>query len=418
MKILVTMDWQGEQQRVGELEVFSNRGHDVYQFLYDDQWVASGFQIDPVLALSSNEIFTSKTLPGVFQDISPDRWGRLIQKRARRGYMSDVDYLLGVSDWMRMGAIRLSLADNPEAFVAEHTNIPKLINLRDLEAASRRVEQGQETSGDVQQLLGPGSSLGGARPKAVVQDGDQLYLAKFQSNLDVERIGAWEATMLDLAFLSGIPASVHRLLNKDSERPILLLSRFDRIGSERIPFASAMTLANAQDGDEFSYAALSEVISCYSSQPKHDKFDLWKRMVFNAMTGNTDDHLRNHAFLRMPQGWRLSPAYDLTPNDAPFEQRTHALFFLDDAHPSLEACRELGQEYFDLKESEVQMGFALVGAALATWRDAARMNGLTDNEINRMENAFEHEAKDELVHLAALKGIKAKPFLAQKPRGR
>ena len=409
MKILVTLDWQGRRSKIGELNVFHSRGNDSYQFLYDEQWIERGFQLDPVLPLSANEIFHLKTLPGAFQDISPDRWGRLIQKRARRGFMSEVDYMLGVSDWMRMGAVRLSVSDNPDAFVAEHTDIPKLVNLRELEAASLRVEKGLETSEDVQLLLGPGSSLGGARPKAMVLDGEQLFLAKFQSNMDVERISSWEATMLDLARLSGIPVPEHRLLNKDSERPILLLARFDRIGTNRIPFASAMTLANARDGDEFSYAALSDVVSCYSSQPKQDKFDLWQRMVFNAMAGNTDDHLRNHAFLRTQQGWRLSPAYDLTPNDEPFEQRVHSLFFLDDAHPSLEICEALGNEYFGLRESEIQTGFARVGSSLAKWREVARRNGLTDSEINRMENAFEHEAKDRLVHLAARAGTKAVP---------
>ena len=400
MTLLVTMDWLGKRQKVGELSVFSNHGKTSYQFVYAEEWVRNGFQLDPRLPLTASQITHSAVLPGAFQDISPDRWGRMIQQRAHRSGMSEVDSMLCVSDRMRMGALHLSLSGNPETFVSEYVGCPELVHLRDLEEASLRVEKGLETAQDLELLLGPGSSLGGAHPKATVQDGEHLFLAKFQSGMDAGRTRSWEATMLDLAQMAGIPAAEHRLLNKDSERPILLLSRFDRMETKRIPFASAMTLAGAQDDEEFSYALLSDIVSRCSAQPYRDNCDLWRRMVFNAVAGNTDDHLRNHGFLRTRQGWVLSPVYDLNPSVEPFESRIHALNFLDHAHPSLEVCKVLGREYFGLKKADIQTGLVRIGAALAKWRDAARLNGLTDGEIKARENAFEHEAKDRLVHLA------------------
>jgi serine/threonine-protein kinase HipA len=397
MKLIVTMDWAGHPEKVGELDVFNNRGVETYQFVYTKDWAAKGFQIDPALDLTPGFKHHSQNLPGVFQDISPDRWGRMIQQCAKGGFMSEVDFLLGVSDQMRMGALRISEAAQPETFLAAHADVPKLINIRALEEASQRIEKGLETAEDLQRLLGPGSSLGGARPKAVVQDGDKLYLAKFQSNLDTERVGAWEATLLDLAQKAGLPAARHRLLDKDSERPVLLLERFDRNEAGRIPFASAMTLSGLRDGQSFSYAELSSVVSSLSSQPKLDNLDLWQRMTFNAMTGNTDDHLRNHAFLRDRQGWRLSPVYDINPNNEPFERRTHSLAFLPgESKPSLELCKETAQ-FFGLDKRQVEHGLKVIGNALGEWRAIARQNGLAEGEIKRMAAAFEHQDSERLV---------------------
>jgi serine/threonine-protein kinase HipA len=397
MKLIVTMDWAGHLKKVGELEVFNTRGTETCQFIYTKDWAEKGFQIDPALDLIPGFAYHSQGLPGVFQDISPDRWGRMVQQRAKGGFMSDADYLLGVSDQMRMGALRLSEPNQPEIFLAPHTDVPKLINIRALEEASQRIEKGMETAEDLQQLLGAGSSLGGARPKAVVQDEGKLYLAKFQSNLDTERVGAWEATMLDLAQAVGIPVAPHRLLNKESDRPILLLERFDRNEAGRIPFASAMTLSGLRDGQASSYVEFAGVVSSLSSHPKRDGFDLWQRMTFNAMTGNTDDHLRNHAFLRNRQGWHLSPAYDLNPNNEPFERRTHALaFFPGENKPSLELCKEAAQ-FFGLDKRQLEYGLKTVGAALGEWRAIAKRNGMGEGEINRKATAFEHEDAEKLI---------------------
>ena len=400
MKIIVTMDWGVCPGKVGELEVFNSRGAETYQFTYTTEWAKKGFQIDPTLDLLAGFTQHSQKLPGVFQDISPDRWGRLVQKRANSGFSCDTDFLLGVSDFMRMGALRLSEAGQPETFLADNTNVPKLVHIRELEEASRRLEKGMETESDLRHLLGPGTSLGGAHPKAVVQEGNTLYLAKFQSHQDTERVCGWEATMLDLAQKAGIPTPRHRLLNKDDSRPILLLERFDRNESGRIPFASAMTLAGRRDGEDASYAELASVVSSLSSQAKLDSFDLWRRMTFNAMTGNTDDHLRNHAFLRDKAGWRLSPAYDLSPNNEPLERRTHALAFLPGEYqPSLALCMEMAA-FFNLDKGQVEHGLKNIACALDQWRNLSKKNGLLESEIKRYASAFEHGETERLKALS------------------
>ena len=403
MKLIVTMDWANHPEKVGELEIFNNRGVETYQFTYSKNWAAKCFQIDPALDLVPGFQYHSQSLPGAFQDISPDRWGRLIQQRTKSGFMSEADFLLGVSDQMRLGALRLSEAERPEIFLAANTNVPKLVDIRVLEDASRRIEKGLETAEDLQQLFGPGTSLGGARPKVVVQDGGKLYLAKFQSNLDTERVGAWEATMLDIAQKAGIPVAKHRLLSKGDERPILLLERFDRNEAGRIPFVSAMTLSGLRDRQNASYGELASVVSSLSSQPKLDSFDLWRRMTFNAMAGNTDDHLRNHGFLRDRQGWRLSPAYDLNPNNQPFERRSHALAFLPgENRPSCDLCKEMAA-FFNLDKRQVEHGLKCIGTALSQWREIAKRNGLTEGEIKRQATAFHHQDSERLISLSLKK---------------
>lgn len=400
MKLRVTMDWPTCPGLVGELEVFATRGTETYRFTYAEEWAAKGFEIDPALPLVPGFAHHSQALPGGFQDVAPDRWGRLVQQRAKSGFTSDADCLLGVSDFMRMGALRLSHTARPDVYLAEHQNVPTLVDIRALEEASRRLEKGLETAEDLRQLFGPGSSLGGARPKAAVLDGKTLCIAKFQSTLDTERGAAWEATLLTLAQKAGIPTARHRLLNREAERPILLLERFDRKGNERIPFASAMTLAGLRDGQDASYGELAGVVSSLSSQPKLDSFDLWRRMTFNAMTGNTDDHLRNHAFLRDHQGWRLSPAYDLNPNHESYARRSHALAFLPgEKAPSLALCQEM-TGYFNLDKKQVEHGLNAIGAALTQWKTIAKSNGLSDSEIQRKAAAFEHDDSQRLISLA------------------
>jgi serine/threonine-protein kinase HipA len=418
MKIIVTMDWEFGSGKVGELDVHSTRGAESYQFTYTKEWAKTGFQIDPTLELVAGYTKYSQELPGVFQDISPDRWGRMVMKRANSGFYGESDFMLGVSDSMRMGALRLSDATSPDVFVADNTNVPKLVNIRALEEASRRLERGLETESDLLQLLGPGTSLGGAHPKAVVQEGNTLYLAKFQSRMDTERVCAWEATMLDLADKAGIPTPVHRLLNKGDSRPILLLKRFDRNESARIPFVSAMTLTGRRDGEESrgaSYAELASVVAKMSAQSKSDCFDLWRRMTFNAMTGNTDDHLRNHAFLRDQQGWRLSPAYDLNPNTEPFERRTHALAFLPGEYqPSLKLCIDMAK-YINLDKTQVEHALKSIGNALEQWKSIAQQNGLHEREIKRYASAFEHEDSKRLISLNTRPIIQKRPISSSMP---
>ena len=400
-KIKVSIENPEGFQEIGILEIYESRGTERYQFTYNTEWTKTGFAIDPELTLTPNIPFIDNKLWGAFQDISPDRWGRLVQTRVHDGFLAESDFMLGVSDSMRMGALRLSSANHPDVFLADHHDVPKLVHLRELEAAVQRLEAGQETRADLAMIAQPGSSLGGAHPKASVEEDKKLWLAKFQSNTDTERVSLWEATMLDLARMAGIQTANHRVLNADGDRPILLVERFDRQGGQRTPFISAMTLLgrNEASKDSGSYLELADAITKHSIQPKIDRFELFTRMTFNAITGNTDDHLRNHAFLRNYQGWRLSPAYDINPNNDLYERRTHALSFDGNrVKPSLDTCLELA-EFFDLNKNEIKMATQKIASAVQNWRQAAQKNGLRNEEISRMDTAFEHKDTEKLLQL-------------------
>nr|WP_242482661.1 HipA domain-containing protein [Thiocystis violacea] len=302
-----------------------------------------------------------------------------------------------------MGALRLSRAEAPGTFLSPTTDVPKLVHLQALEAAIERLEHGDQTDADLALLAQPGSSLGGAHPKAAIEDQGKLYIAKFQSRLDTERIGAWEATMLDLARTAGLRVAKHRLLNADGERPVLLVERFDRQQEGRLPFASAMTLAarDEQTADTASYLELADVIKATSTQPKLDLVELWRRMTFNAVCGNTDDHLRNHGFLRKPQGWRLSPAYDLNPDRQDLERRRHALSFDgEQRRPSLQLCLDLA-DYFGVNTAMQTHALGALRKALESWQDLAKRNGLRGDEIKRMAGAFSHAAAEQVLERTA-----------------
>jgi serine/threonine-protein kinase HipA len=336
--------------------------------------------------------YRSDELWGAFQDISPDRWGRLVQSRIQGRSLSESDFLLGVSDHMRMGALRLSEAGKPDVFLAAHEDVPKLVHLEEIENASRRLEGNRETAKDLAELLRPGSSLGGARPKAAVEDGGTLWIAKFCSLSDTERETSREAAMLDLAGQAGINRAEHRILNPTGNRPILLVRRFDRVRSRRIPFMSAMTMLerNEKTSAGGSYLELADAVTRFSPQPGKDKHELWRRMLFNVLTGNTDDHLRNHAFLRAGEGWRLSPAYDLTPTNVPPERRTHALSFDGQTYrPSLELCMKL-RPWFGVNGAKTEEIVSKLRDALKSWKSIAKRNGLKPAEIKRMSVSIEH----------------------------
>lgn len=397
--LFVTMEWLGKQQQVGELIATSNNGKEHYLFVYSKEWANEGFAIDPSLNLVPGIPYHSSNLWGVFQDISPDRWGRLVQDRSREGHSTAADYMLGVSDYMRMGALRLSKQSSPYDYLAQHTSVPTLASLRGLEEASRRLEDGLETDADIQLLLEPGSSLGGAHPKAAIEDQGHLFIAKFQSRMSIVRTSSWEATLLEMAKIAGLNVAKHQLINPQGERPILLVKRFDRKDANRIPFASAMTLMSLDDesADDGSYIELADIIKKVSPQPKIDQYELWRRMTFNAMVGNIDDHLRNHGFLHDQQGWRLSPAFDINPVAIQLEKRRHALSFDGERlTPSLKTCVELAP-YFDVDKTMIDYALLKIGKSLESWQDVARENTLEDEEIKRMEKAFNHEDTERLV---------------------
>jgi serine/threonine-protein kinase HipA len=318
---------------------------------------------------------------------------RADQARQAPRTLREVDYLLMVDDEARQGALRFADREGG-SFLAEiaPTKIPPLIELTRLLSAAEHVLSDTASDEDLRLLLAPGSSLGGARPKASVRDRDgHLAIAKFPSKGDEINTVLWEAVALTLAAKAGIPAPAWRLAMV-AGKPVLLLRRFDRQEGARLPFLSAMSMLDAKDNETRSYLEFVDILRQHGAAPKEDMHGLWRRIVFSILISNTDDHLRNHGFLWAgPAGWRLSPAYDLNPVPTDIKPRilTTAID-LEDGTASLKLALDVCG-YFELGLKEAQRIAAEVGRAVATWRKVAARIGLTAAEIDRMASAFEHE---------------------------
>ena len=320
---------------MGTLYVNSLKGEESYSFEYDREWLKKTslkITLDPeLMPYSGRQYPFGKTIFGLFSDSSPDRWGRVLMNKRERilagkegrkpAKLYDSDYLLGVYDETRLGGIRFKTEPNG-AFLSDdkETAAPPWASLRTLEEASRNFENEDIALSEkwLNQLIRPGSSLGGARPKATVIDPkEQLWIAKFPSRNDENDSGAWEMVTHDLAEICGLHVPEAKLEKFSKLGSTYLVKRFDRILNKRVHFASAMTLLGKTDGasvaEGTSYLDIAAFIKSYGAQPKRDLIELWKRIVFNMAVSNTDDHLRNHAFIFTENGWRLSPLYDVNP---------------------------------------------------------------------------------------------------------
>ncbi len=320
---------------IGILYVNSLKGGESYSFEYDREWLKKTslkITLDPeLIPYSGRQYPFGKTIFGLFSDSSPDRWGRVLMNKRERilagkegrkpAKLYDSDYLLGVYDETRLGGIRFKTEPNG-AFLSDdkETAAPPWASLRALEEASRNFENEDTALSEkwLNQLIRPGSSLGGARPKATVMDPkEQLWIAKFPSKNDENDTGAWEMVTHDLAEICGLHVPEAKLEKFSKLGSTYLVKRFDRVLNKRVHFASAMTLLGKTDGasaaEGTSYLDIAAFIKSYGAQPKRDLIELWKRIVFNMAVSNTDDHLRNHAFIFTENGWRLSPLYDVNP---------------------------------------------------------------------------------------------------------
>ena len=320
---------------MGILYVNSLKGGESYSFEYDREWLKKTslkITLDPeLMPYSGRQYPFGKAIFGLFSDSSPDRWGRVLMNKRERilagkegrkpAKLYDSDYLLGVYDETRLGGIRFKTEPNG-AFLSDdkETAAPPWASLRTLEEASRNFENEDTALSEkwLNQLIRSGSSLGGARPKATVIDpNEQLWIAKFPSKNDENDSGAWEMITHDLAEICGLHVPEAKLEKFSNLGSTYLVKRFDRILNKRVHFASAMTLLGKTDGtsaaDGTSYLDIAAFIKSYGAQPKRDLIELWKRIVFNMAVSNTDDHLRNHAFIFTENGWELSPLYDVNP---------------------------------------------------------------------------------------------------------
>ena len=406
-EVLVYADLQGTPHLVGRLWARMRKDRESATFEYDKNWLAhpDRFSLDPALKLGPGPYHTpsDKPLFGAIGDSAPDRWGRVLMRRAERRRadregqaprtLREIDYLLMVNDEARQGALRFAEREGGP-FLAEHgpTKIPPLIKLPRLLSAAEHVLSDTDTDDDLRLLLAPGSSLGGARPKASVRDRDgHLAIAKFPNQGDELNTVMWEAVALTLAAKAGIAVPGWRL-EIVADKAVLLLRRFDREQGTRLPFLSAMSMLDAKDNEPRSYLEFVDVLRQHGAAPKEDMHALWRRIVFSILISNTDDHLRNHGFLWAgAAGWRLSPAYDLNPVPTDIKPRilTTAID-LDDGTASLKLALQVAS-YFELGEDEAHKIAGQVGQAVAAWRRVAKKLGLTPAEIDRMASAFEHQ---------------------------
>ncbi len=320
---------------LGKLYVNAQKGTENYSFEYDNDWLKNtnlAVSLDPdLMSYGGRQFPNGSGIFGIFSDASPDRWGRVLMMKKERlqadrenrkpHKLNDSDFLMGVYDETRMGGIRFKLDPDGEFLSNDkETATPPWTTLRTLEEASRHFEDDAKKLNEkwLNQLIRPGSSLGGARPKATVIDTEgNLWIAKFPSQNDENNTGAWEKVVHDMAKMCGLNVPESKLETFSSLGSTFLVKRFDRDKNRRIHFASAMTLLGKKDGasaaDGTSYLDIAAFIKANGARPKADLLELWKRIVFNIAVSNTDDHLRNHAFIFTKTGWILSPLYDVNP---------------------------------------------------------------------------------------------------------
>lgn len=358
----------------GTLYLQQRRGGNAAVFAYAAEYLGlpGAYNIDPAFRFGSGrQVHPRGALAGAFSDSQPDRWGRRLVDRNHESLglraPSASDYLLGVDDRLRMGALRFRAPGGEFLANLPEREVPPIVNLAELQRMSERYEAG-ERSPELAQLVRAGSSLGGARPKASVigRDG-RLKIAKLASVADDYDVIAWEAVALDLAEQAGIEVPARELL-RVGDKSVLVLDRFDRLEAEqRVPYISAMTLLEAVDGESASYAEIAD-----SLESVRDRHELFRRAVFGLLIGNTDDHLRNHGLLLRRRGWSLSPAFDLNPSlDSAYHQTTVMPGESDSVRRAVEAA-----PYFDLSQEEAMRTLEEAVRATSEWREAATRRGI------------------------------------------
>jgi serine/threonine-protein kinase HipA len=415
--IEVYRDWSAGEapRRLGTIGVHAGRTGEIFDFTFDDDALTDKILtqqiLDPDLGLFPGPQFpkAGRTIFGVFKDSSPDRWGEMLirrrfdrDKRANRIAQSArlglSDYLLGVHDAFRSGALRYKRTlDGPFLDNRDGHAAPPFVRLRELEAASRALED--DTKNDdpatdewLALLLAPGASLGGARPKATVVDpAGNFWIAKFPSAKDRYDIGAWELVVARLAERCGLSVPENDARRFASSEHTFLVRRFDRrAAGARIHFASAMTLTGHSDGDGAStgasYLEIAEVISAQGAAPHEDLIELWSRIVFNVLVSNTDDHLRNHGFLLAPRGgWRLSPAYDMNP--VPDSSGLSLNIDESDNACDLDLVRSVAP-YFRIKDDQAKSIVNRIANVVREWNAIAESIGIKRREQADMADAF------------------------------
>ncbi|MBE5910550.1 MAG: type II toxin-antitoxin system HipA family toxin [Pseudobutyrivibrio sp.] len=407
-EIFVYADFeQFDNELVGKINVSIVRGREFYSFEYSEEWLKhQNFVIDPDLQLYKGRQYINddKKIFGAFADSCPDRWGRKLMDRReelrarendeRPRKLLESDYLLGVYDESRMGGLRFKTnEDGPFLSDDVEFSTPPWTSLRELEQASIAFENEDNGLDDkwLKQLLAPGSSLGGARPKASVKAPDEtLWIAKFPSKHDDIDSGAWEMVVHDLAIMCGLNVPEAKAEKFSKLGTTFLVKRFDRDGEKRIHFSSAMTMLGKSDGanavDGSSYLEIVSFLKANGAHPKDDIKELWKRIVFSIAVSNTDDHFRNHGFILENDGWSLSPMYDVNPD---IYGRYLSLNINDtesmlDFDVAVDAAPYYGIE----KKDAEKMVDKIKDIVTNNWKNLASKYGVGRGEIERMKVAF------------------------------
>ena len=403
-KISVYINLNGKDEFVGTLWAHFYRGKETSDFEYSREWLSNrkSFSLEPGLFLGSGKQVNPRQIPlfGSFSDSAPDTWGRILMRKyevqlARENNrnpktLNEVDYLLYVNDYARQGALRFKTEENDQfLWPGDLKSIPPLISLSQLLYASEKIIDSEERHTDLKLILTPGSSLGGARPKAsVIDELGNLCIAKFPKKDDYSNNVLWESVALTLAKACGLNTQEWSL-KKVADKDVIILKRFDRKGQERIHFLSAMSMLNAIDNDTetHSYLDIADAIRQYGASPKDDLIELWKRIVFSILISNTDDHLRNHGFLYVNEkGWRLSPLYDVNPS-IDNKKALSTYITENDNTQSIELALEVC-EYFGISLKNASDIIAEMKKAVSNWLNVAKTHGINKREIDQMESAF------------------------------
>jgi len=407
--IWVYAHWKGlnEPQLIGILSAHQAKGRKAFSFEYERSWINSRARVllDPDISWYTGTQFpVGKENFGMFMDSMPDTWGRkLMQRRAtlkarEEGKMTphlyELDYLLGVHDSTRMGALRFKSDPNgPFLDNDPHSPTPPWAHIRELQQSAEAFEDNEHPVGDkkwLDLLIAPGSSLGGARPKANILDQNgHPWIAKFPSNNDTTDKAAWEYLAHLLAIEAGINMAECKLEKVRGPYRTFFTKRFDREHGERIHFASAMTMTGKNEDiirDETpSYLDIAEFLQYSGVDMNADVRQLWRRIVFNITISNTDDHLRNHGFILSDKGWRLSPAYDLNPS---IDKAGLGLNIdMDNNMLDYDLAKSVGS-FFRLKEKEMDKIIEEVRIAAGKWRQVAVKIGISRSEQELMAPAF------------------------------
>ena len=401
-------DSLGPTRRTGFLTRTAGRGGDTVRFDYDAAWLeeADAFELDNDLPLVGGAHYApagADQLTGALQDGSPDRWGKMLMERReaiearaqgrRVRTLHAWDFLLGVNDESRMGALRLKDPQTGAFLDANAIATPPLTDLRVLEDAADKVERGIEDGVDqwLLQLVAPGASLGGARPKASFRDVDgSLWLAKFPSREDRRDIGLWEHLTYRLSLRAGIEMPDAKVLKLSGRGHTFAVRRFDRTTTSRRHYASAMTRLARDDSEGASYLEIVQAIEEHgaSTQIGAQLEQLFRRVLFNVLIGNRDDHLRNHGFLRQGNGWVLSPAFDVNPNP---DKDDHVLTLDGDhASPASEVVLAT-RDFYRLSAAQARHIEREVRDAVRGWEVLARQAGLRNAEIELMRVVIDPE---------------------------